>query len=112
MGGPDSLGARGPSHLTRWSPCGVVRAVNGNVDVWLLELGRGVLSRFTSDAADDMFPIWSPDGTRIVFSSNRKGHVRSLPEASCRRRKGGTAAGDRTGQIANGLVAGRALPPV
>jgi len=31
------------------------------------------LSRFTSDVADDVFPVWSPDGSRIVFSSNRKG---------------------------------------
>ena len=47
--------------------------VNQNIDVWLLELGRGVLSRFTFDPALDVFPIWSPDGSRIVFGSNRKG---------------------------------------
>ena len=47
--------------------------VNQNLDVWLLELGRGVLSRFTFDPAIDVFPIWSPDGSRIVFASNRKG---------------------------------------
>jgi dipeptidyl aminopeptidase/acylaminoacyl peptidase len=47
--------------------------VNQNFDVWLLELGRGVLSRFTFDPTPDGFPIWSPDGSRIVFSSNRKG---------------------------------------
>jgi Tol biopolymer transport system component len=45
---------------------------NQNIDVWLLELGRGVLSRFTFDPAQDVFPIWSPDGSRIVFGSNRK----------------------------------------
>ena len=49
------------------------RAVSGNTDVWLLEMGRGVLSRFTFDAADDVFPIWSTDGSRIVFSSSRNG---------------------------------------
>ena len=47
--------------------------VNQNIDVWLLELGRGVLSRFTFDPASDIFPIWSPDGSRIVFVANRKG---------------------------------------
>src|SRR5262249_3002756 len=36
-------------------------------------LGRNVLSRFTSDAAVDAQPIWSPDGLRIAFKSNRKG---------------------------------------
>ncbi len=43
----------------------------GNADLWFLELARGVLSRFTSDPANDVFPIWSPDGTRMVFSSTR-----------------------------------------
>jgi eukaryotic-like serine/threonine-protein kinase len=50
------------------------RGVNaGNPDIWVLEAKRGVFTRFTSDAADDVGPVWSPDGDRIVFSSNRKG---------------------------------------
>jgi Tol biopolymer transport system component len=49
------------------------RGVEGNVDVWLLDAIRGVASRFTTDAADDVFPVWSPDGGRLVFSSNRSG---------------------------------------
>jgi Tol biopolymer transport system component len=34
---------------------------------------RGVFRRFTSDAAREFEAIWSPDGSRIVFSSDRKG---------------------------------------
>jgi eukaryotic-like serine/threonine-protein kinase len=71
-GGPDSFGLFGPS----LSPDGrrvALFEADGNVDVWLLDLGRNTLGRFTTDAADDVFPIWSPDSTRIVFSSNRKG---------------------------------------
>jgi dipeptidyl aminopeptidase/acylaminoacyl peptidase len=30
-------------------------------------------SRFTFDPADDRYTIWSPDGARVVFASNRKG---------------------------------------
>ena len=47
--------------------------VNGNVDIWLLETRRGVPSLFTSNRADDFWPVWAPGGDRIVFSSNRKG---------------------------------------
>jgi eukaryotic-like serine/threonine-protein kinase len=49
------------------------RGVSANPDVWLLDLRRGAFSRFTSDPADDVFPVWSPDGSRIIFGSNRRG---------------------------------------
>lgn len=48
-------------------------AVQGNADVWLIDVGRGVASRFTFDAAGDTTPVWSPDETRVVFRSNLKG---------------------------------------
>jgi Tol biopolymer transport system component len=51
----------------------VARTVNGNKDIWLLEMGRGILSRFTFDAATEGRPVWSPDSSKIVFYSNRKG---------------------------------------
>ena len=57
----------------------LTRNVDGNGDVWLLDVGRGVLSRFTSDPAFDDSPIWSPNSSRIVFSSARKG-ARALYE--------------------------------
>jgi Tol biopolymer transport system component len=46
---------------------------DGNVDLWLIDIGRGGNSnRLTLDPADDVAPVWSPTGDRIVFSSNRK----------------------------------------
>jgi serine/threonine protein kinase len=50
----------------------VVRVVNGNVDVWLIDAARGIPTRFTFDAAADRYPVWSPDGNRIVFQANRR----------------------------------------
>jgi eukaryotic-like serine/threonine-protein kinase len=49
------------------------RAIGGNVDLWMFDIGRGVLSRLTSNAANDIHPLWSPDGSRILFGSNRSG---------------------------------------
>ena len=52
---------------------GFSRTVQGNVDVWLIELNRGIPSRFTYDVALDSALLWSPDGSRIAFRSNRNG---------------------------------------
>ncbi|MBL8205841.1 MAG: protein kinase [Blastocatellia bacterium] len=45
----------------------------GTGDIWLFDLVRGTETRFTVDPADDSSSKWSPDGSRIVFSSTRKG---------------------------------------
>ncbi len=41
-------------------------------DLWILD-ERGGNLRMTFDPKDDFNPLWSPDGTRIAFSSDRKG---------------------------------------
>jgi serine/threonine protein kinase/Tol biopolymer transport system component len=43
-----------------------------NIDVWTYELQRDSSKRLTFDPAIDSVPIWSPDATRLVFSSNRQ----------------------------------------
>ena len=45
-----------------------------NFDIWIMDLVGGSSTRFTNDAALDAWPVWSPDGTQIVFSSTRKGN--------------------------------------
>ena len=41
-------------------------------NIWLLDLSRGGAStRFTYGSAIDTNPVWSPDGSRIIFSSNQ-----------------------------------------
>jgi serine/threonine protein kinase len=51
----------------------ITRTVNGNTDLWFLDIERGVFSRFTSDPEIENQAVWSPDGSRLVFSSNRNG---------------------------------------
>ncbi len=42
-------------------------------DIWIFDLVRGGKTRLTFDPADDLDCIWSPDGMRIAFTSDRAG---------------------------------------
>jgi Tol biopolymer transport system component len=43
-------------------------------DVWLFDLNRRVWDRFTS-GGNNSFPVWTPDGTRLTYNSDRTGSV-------------------------------------
>jgi Tol biopolymer transport system component len=45
----------------------------GNVDIWTIDLARGISQRLTSHDSSDRFPTWSPKGDQIVFHSMRSG---------------------------------------
>ena len=47
----------------------------GKHTIWILNLSRGLTTRLLSDPTGAHGPIWSPDGTRVVFASNRLGGV-------------------------------------
>jgi serine/threonine protein kinase/Tol biopolymer transport system component len=50
-------------------------------DIWLIELARGTPTRFTFNSVN-IAPIWSPDGGRIVFSTNRDGTMNLYQRAA------------------------------
>jgi WD40 repeat protein len=66
----------------RFSPDGKRLAVNvltgGNLDVWVYELERDIMTRLTFTPGYDGFPVWSPDGKHIVFRSDRGGSSGNL----------------------------------
>jgi Tol biopolymer transport system component len=47
---------------------------DGRYDLWILDVARGVASRFTSDPDNERDPVWSPDSNEIVFSSDAGGN--------------------------------------
>ena len=51
----------------------VVDTVNGEEDLFLYDLETHVEEQLTLDPANDRWPIWSPDGAQIVFTSTRDG---------------------------------------
>jgi Tol biopolymer transport system component len=50
-----------------------VSRTSGTSDIWLIDIRRGIPFRLTDDPAFDLGPLWSPDGRRIAFTSNRRG---------------------------------------
>jgi serine/threonine-protein kinase len=42
-------------------------------DIWIWDLARETLTRFTFDPRADSDPVWTPDGQRVVFRSQRAG---------------------------------------
>ena len=43
-----------------------------NTDIWTYDLETRSAKRLTFDPAIDSLPVWSPDGSRTVFASNRE----------------------------------------
>jgi Tol biopolymer transport system component len=45
----------------------------GNDDVWVRDFDRGVSTRLTFSPAQETGPVWSADGTRIFYGTDRQG---------------------------------------
>ncbi|MBN1875471.1 MAG: PD40 domain-containing protein [Anaerolineae bacterium] len=79
--------AAGEDYMPAWSPDGTRLAFaserDGNWEIYVMDVigtdtastgtGGVNLHRLTDHPAKDSFPAWSPDGTHIVFSSDRDG---------------------------------------
>jgi Tol biopolymer transport system component len=78
---PGMLGSPAIYENPRLSPDGKRLAVfrgDGGYDIWITDVERGNSTRLTFDPAVDNVPVWSPDGTKIAFVSNRDGGVFNL----------------------------------
>jgi Tol biopolymer transport system component len=67
------IGEPGAYRTLTISPDGKRVAAEMNRDIWLVDAAGGTPIHFTTDAAWEAFPVWSPDATRVIFTSNRGG---------------------------------------
>jgi len=53
-----------------------------NQEIWIWELARERLTRLTFGPGQQMYPVWTPDGTRVAFASTRDGGLNVYWEAA------------------------------
>lgn len=71
VGQPDSYS--NPALSLDGSRLAVAVGQHGKADIWIYDLRRGTASRLTFNPAYDVNPIWSSDGGRVFFTSDRRG---------------------------------------
>ena len=77
----------------RISPDGgrvVVRSADQENDLWVWDLARLTLTRLTLTPGLDLYPVWTPDSRRVLFSSDREGALNLFAQAA-----DGTGAAER-----------------
>ena len=91
------LEERGSYANPRLSPDGTRLSLtvlrDGNWDVWVYDLERGVSTRLTFEDSVDTEQIWSPDGEYLIFSSDRNG-----PDNLYRKRSDGSGELERVAE--------------
>ena len=80
-------------------------AQTNNIDIWLVETVRPLKTRFTFDRGIDFSSVWWPDGSRLAFSSNRKGHLDIYQKST-------TGAGNEELLLSPSLRSSRRASPV
>jgi len=63
----------GPWRVTGLSPDGRRAGVMNGADLWIVDLERSMPSRFAVTNSTETDMVWSPDGSRVAFSSKQTG---------------------------------------
>ena len=74
-----TVGPPGTYNDITLSPDGTRAAIqkidDGNSDIWIMDLVRGVPLRFTFSLNSDDNPSWSPDGNFLIYTSSREDKI-------------------------------------
>ncbi|MDZ7316020.1 MAG: BamA/TamA family outer membrane protein [candidate division KSB1 bacterium] len=67
-----------------WSPKGdeiaFMGVKNGQSDIYAYNLDTNSLRKITDDPFSDVEPCWSPDGSKLVFASDRNDYLTEVPQ--------------------------------
>ena len=79
----DTLGEPGRYGQVTLSPddkrvAAEIADADGQYDLWVIDVARGVPSRLTTDPANERDPVWSPDSRELVYSSDASGQQNLL----------------------------------
>jgi Tol biopolymer transport system component len=75
---------------------------SSNPAIWLTDLSRGATSRLTLGSEFNSAPVWSPDGSRLIFRTTRNGVVEFYQKSASL----GGSEEPVLGTVAGGVVAG------
>ena len=75
LGSPGDIGDVAASPDGSAVAVSLIDTVRSTRDLWLYPTAGGPGRRITFEAADEFAPVWSPDGSRLLFSSLRDGLV-------------------------------------
>jgi eukaryotic-like serine/threonine-protein kinase len=53
---------------------GIIDPKDGSENLWVIDMASHQMTRLTFEKLLAQFPLWSPDGSRLLYSSNRIGH--------------------------------------
>ena len=77
-----TVGEKGEAYSPELSPDGRRASVvlgDPNNDIWVYELDRGVRTRLTTNAQVVVAPLWSPDGSEILFATQNDFALKTMP---------------------------------
>ena len=73
VGDPADIGDFDLSPDGRWLALTMAQGSSAADDIWVRDLVRGVTSRFTFNDDGDRSPVWSPQGDRIAYGTQKDG---------------------------------------
>jgi Tol biopolymer transport system component len=79
---PPSLDVAGVTLSPDGAQAAYTASDQGNPDIWIADLVRGVRTLLTFSPETDSSPVWSPTGKQIAFASQRNGNLGIFVQAA------------------------------